>query len=458
MKVKVIAAACAALCSAAAMATPLNPNDSGVITAVNAGHVFYVSGASAQKNVLDNVLKNYSTIFATPADVVKITGPNGSIGYLGTSIAALGGTAYLVIYNSTNGSAAGLNQLLSTGTGEAEADVLKLDATCSAVTGLSGSYVASCTTHQPTETKMALSDVFSNEFGSSGSLCTTTGTGCPGPAYNAISSMVSPISAKSSGLEGFGVIVNANLYNALLAQNITDGLLPSGCSTATAPSATTGACQPSIRSRDYAALATLGSGWDSTALFPAAGAANIKLARRDELSGTQAASNIFFLNNVCGGKGYFGKLTPARAVNSAGTLTITEEPGTGNVETAVAGAANYGMGVVSLGEKDHADDSTKAYWFVKIDNQSPNYVGGTYDATKRKQLANGNYTFATEMAAYVIGTPSQAAINIATDIQNAAKQPVGGIIGVTNLDAPLSWPDGKQSKYARGGNNCAPLH
>jgi len=453
MKIKFIAAACAALCSAGAFAAVLSPAS----TTVAPANIVYIGGASAQKNALDAVLRTQPTVFAIPADVVKIAGPNGSVGYLGTSNSALGSVPFLVIYNSTNGSAAGLNQLLSTAATptEAEANVLALSATCTAPTGAAGTWAASCSTSAVREIDMALSDVFASEFGSSGSLGS-------GAGYLTLSGIKSPIAAKSTGLEGFGVITNAALYNALLAQNVTEGILPASCSSATAPSASTGVCQPSLRSRDYAALVTKGSGWDSQVISGVAGV-NTTVYRRDELSGTQAASNIFFLNNVCGQLGFGGKLTPARASDSvAGVLSFVEAASTGAVETGVAGATGYGLGVVSTGEKDHADVATNNYWYVKLDGQSPNYLpNGTLDTTHKVNMLNGDYTFATEMAAYVrntvAGKAAIVAAAVASDMQDSTKNP-GGLNGIGYLDAPLSWPDGVQSKFSRGGNNCAPLH
>jgi hypothetical protein len=328
---------------------------------------------------------------------------------------------------------------------------------------------------------MALSDVYASEFGSSGSLCTGPLTPyaaptCINASYLTAAQIKSPIAASSTGLEGFGVIVNDAAYNALLAKNVAEGILPASCATATvtrsvANPANAGACQPSIRKGDYAVMATKNSGWDSFAI-DGVGGATTQIHRRDEFSGTQAASNIFFLSNVCGSKGFGGSLTPARAADSGvapnpATLTWFEQPGTGNVESGVAGAVagTLALGVVSTNRTDHADSSTKNWWFVKIDQVSPNYLpNGTLDAGKRISLLNGSYPFAVEMAAYVrntIATDNPVAASITTTIGNGLASSVttpAGLAGIGYLDAPLSYPDGVQSKFSRGGNNCAPLH
>ena len=459
MKMKFIAAAVAALSSAAAFAAPLNPQT----VTVAADHIVYVGGASAQKNALDNILRNTTDVFSSPADVVKITGPNGSLGYLGTA----GGQPMLVIYNSTNGSAAGLNELLSSGTGEAEANVLALSGannSCTAAAGSASNWTATCTGAAAHEIDMALSDVYATEFGSSGSLCTAVSATCPGPAYLPLTGIKNAASANSTGLEGFGVIVNATLYNDLLAQNISEGVLPGSCSSAVAPGSVSATCQPSVRSRDYAGLVTAGAGWDSSVLTGVP-SLTVNVHRRDQFSGTQAASNIFFLDNVCGSKGYFGALTPARATDSYAGVTYYEETSTGAVETGVAGttAGQYGIGVVSTAEKDNTNGGG-AYWFVKIDGVSPTVFNGAYDSTHKATLLNGSYTFATEMGAYIRSVNTGSAVAYATvqtlanSIANNAKAPVGGLNGIGYLDNSANWPDGVQSKYAHGGNNCAPLH
>lgn len=492
MKVKYLSAAIAALCSTAALAAPaaqFDPTNAGFV-APDAAHTIYISGASAQQNPLETVLKTVGNVFATAANITKVSASaGGSFAYVG-DYAADPTKTIAVIYNGTNGSAAGLNQLLSVGTGENESVVVKL--TNGATNGCGTLTVGTpntvtCTQTGARETDMALSDVYATEFGSSGSLCSGPLTPyaspiCINTPYLTTAQIKSPIAANSTGLEGFGVIVNDTAYNTLLARNIAEGILPASCSTATvtrgvANPATAGTCQPSIRRGDYAVMATKNAGWDSFAIDNVGGVPT-QIHRRDEFSGTQAASNIFFLNNVCGLKGYGGFSTPARAADSGvapnpATLTWFEQPGTGNVESGVAAApvGTNALGVVSSNRADHADSSTKNWWFVKIDGVSPNYRPdgtygslGTVTSSKRANLLNGSYTFAVEMAAYVRNTiatdnPIAAAVTttIANGLASAAVTPAG-LDGIGYLDAPLSWPDGVQSKFSRGGNNCAPLH
>ncbi len=486
MQMKYLAAAVAALCSTAAFAAPvatLDPTNAAFV-APDAAHTIYIAGASAQQNPLETVLKTAGEVFVSLANVTKISASSGgSFAYLGTSV--VDNKPMAVIYNGTNGSAAGINQLLSKGTGEAESTVVKLTngATngCSALVASGSISTTTCSQTGPREADMALSDVYAGEFGSSGSLCSGPLTPyaapiCINAAYLTVGDIKSPIAAASTGLEGFGVIVNDKAYNTLLAKNVAEGILPASCASATvtrgvANPANAGTCQPSLRKADYAVLATKNSGWDSFALDNVGGTP-VQIHRRDEFSGTQAASNIFFLNSVCGLNGHGGAQTPARAADSGvapnpATVTWFEQPGTGNVETGVAAAGTgvIAMGVVSSNRADHADSSSKNWWFVKLDGISPNYLpNGTLDSTKRVTLLDGSYTFATEMAAYVrntIASDNAVAAAVTTKIASAlASSDVTptGLNGIAYLDKPLSYPDGVQAKFSRAGNNCAPLH
>lgn len=469
MKVKYLAAACAALCAASTFAATYDP------TITTPAQTVVISGASAQKNSLLNTVP--TTIFdTTTRGVLYINGANGSVGWLGDAKAAYGGGVMLIVYQSKNGSAAGLNQLISAGTPEAEAVMLALPATgCGAKTVPSLPNIAAeqitCTgPSSAKETDMGLSDVFKNEFE-------------PGFLVSG-STLKNAASAASTGLEGFGVIANSVLYDALLAQNIADGLLPASCATATASTVTaalapTGVCQPSVRSADYASLVTSAGQFNSyAALVKDQANLEITVCRRDHLSGTQAASNIHFLNDVCGTTGFAGALAPSISTDSVpGTYVVVDETntGTGQAEncawsgsaTGVAAYTGYAAGVVSLGEKDIRDSTSPQsafpnakYWFVKLDGVSPNYkADGTYDTQHRANLLTGAYHFGTEMGAYVKTATSLTTGNgkvvaaIANDIRLSTLSDVRGIAYLNN---PAGYPaDGKNARYSNGGNNCS---
>jgi hypothetical protein len=484
MNVKYLAAACAALGATSAFAVgPAAVYDPTV--AITGLQVVYIAGASAQKNALYATVP--TTIFDTAArDVlhIKNSGNNKDEAWLGDSKATYGvggvSTPTLVIYNSKNGSAAGLNQVISSGTAETEASVMTYPLTgCGTAGAVSSPDIAKsvqtcATTVVAREADGALSDVYAPEFSAgylvSGSALKNAGT------------------SSTSGLEGFGIIVNSVLYDALLAQNIADGQLPAGCSTATASSLVVGtgngACQPSIRSTDYTSFATSGGQYYSFAAFvPGQTDRDITLCRRDHLSGTQAASNLFFLNDVCGTKGYKGSLLGATSADAAAAsqgasnyIVVDEaNSGTDKAENCVwsgsaAGTtayANYALGVVSLGEKDSVDSAapqanftSAQYYFVKLDGISPNYTAaGVLDATHRVNLANGSYKFATEMAAYVksaTSTTAGAGKIVKAVVDDISKATLSSVTGIAYLTGG-TYGDGKTARYSKGqaGNNCA---
>lgn len=435
MNFKIIAAACAALCSASAFAAPLNPqSDVPEIT-------FYIGGASAQKAALTAVAPD---LFATPADVVKITQAAGqkTLGWYGMSKATLTTTSkrLFVAYNSTNGSNAGVAQLLTTGTPtEAEANIVTVgNAGCGATTGAAGTWTSACTTTAVTEVDMALSDVYPGDA-VPGVLPTGAGT-IP----------VSALTVKKTALEGFGIVVNPALYLALQnAQGLCTGVAA--------------ACQPSIRRADYASLVTLeGSIKDAAGLLQNPADTNpLTLVRRTDSSGTQAASNMFFANNICGTAGFQGYLSPVLAADSnPGVFDITEQTGTGGVITALTGTntAGYALGVVSLENVPTAVLSD--YKFVKLDGVSPNFsVAGVADAKMRNAFASGSYPFATEMTAMYRTSAPTVTKNLANAVITGLKDSTKhDLAGIAYLDLPAGYTaGGKQSRVNRGGNNCQPL-
>ena len=477
MKIKYLALACAALGSANAFAA--NPTYDA--TATTPDTVFMIAGASAQKNALLATVP--STVFDTTTHgVLYISGPNGSVGWLGDGKSTIfgAGKKVLVIYQSKNGSAAGLDQLITTTTTEAEATVLSLPASgCGATSTPSAPNVAdaqiTCSGGSAAhEADMALSDVHANEF-----------------APNLLSTGVALKNAgsfASTGLEGFGIIVNGVLYDALLAQNIHDGLLPSSCASATASTLAVGtgngACQPSIRKADYGTLVTSGGQYTSyQAIVPDQTGRNITICRTLDDFGSQAASNIFFLDNICGLAGNLGAIAPSTRTDSGGasdglytyTVIDAENQSTGLVENCVwsgmamgtSANADYSIGVVGLGERDSVDSTwsqasypNAKYYFVKIDGVSPNYTAaGAYDSLHRANLVTGAYPFAFEMGAYIKSTTPTTSVagRVASAVANViSKASLSNLAGIGYLNYG-TYGDGKAARYSHAGNNCSPL-
>jgi len=473
MKMKYIAAVCATLGSTGAMAqlalTPAN---------IAAAQTYYISGASAQANAVSAVLPT-ATFFANPTLVVKITGPGQNDARWGMSNAAVtGGTSkpLLIVYRNSNGSGSGVRQLMAKRAVQndgldaaavaalgaiptvgpaatsvvADSNVLKLTG-CGAISGAPGSFTAACTGTEKRSPDVALSDVNPAQL---------PGTMPSGPNYFTLDQIAA--ASTRNAMQGFGIAVNPNAYLALQKQNVADGLLPATC----IGSAALPDCQPSIRKADYASLISAeGNIKDSDSLFNSAVAAGeVTVCRRVDTSGTQATSNTFFLNNVCGNIGYQGAYNPLGATDSApGTLVYNEGSGTGNAKTCLNNAAGYRLGVLSL---ENTPTGTDTWKFVKIDGVSPNYTaaGGVvqFDSNQRQQFASGAYTYALEMFSAVqpTATPDQLAFASALNTK-LGDSTASNLAGIGYFDLPGTWVGNslanQQTRVTRNNNNCAPL-
>ncbi|MET3120914.1 hypothetical protein AAKU67_000494 [Oxalobacteraceae bacterium GrIS 2.11] len=501
MKIKSIAAACAALCTVSAFAAPLDPTASTVTP--TSYLTYYITGASAQATAVTNVVAGLnpdgtfgtSQFFATPSDVVTITQscpsaytPNCDKVTMRYGIAIAGGSIpanqpLLVIYNSADGSFSGMNQMANLGGSDAAlADYVNgitfnSDGTVSfAAQGLFHGYVpvlgaglvlsGSGTSYTTTEqafngdantvgvpnahfafvkADIALADVhaFENVPGAFG----------PGQAGF---QTAGNITSKTIGLETFGVAVNPALYSALqVAQNIAQ------TTPGTADLATTKI--PNIRSIDYASMiaqsgktksaAALLSNYQTTA---STDGTKITVERRIDLSGTQASSGIFFLDNPCGK----GASNPSTDVNSNSKIAYVLNSQTGDVTTALksTNTPGYAIGIVSL-EKNQAL-TANSYNFIKLDGVSPNYSAtGTYDAKGRANTSKGDYKYAVEMTANFDKTNTNVVhttfgTNFVTGLTNST---LHDLTGVSYLDG-ADKSNNKQAHYDHGGaSNCKPL-
>lgn len=465
MKLKYIAAAALALCSSGAFAATAKlvcstANAPDMVNTCAPEATLYIAGSSAMGSPLSTVVAaDLFDTSTTPMIKIKDTAsPNGLVGavsaWYGMSKAALtGGVSkrLFVVYNNQNGSAAGVSQLLAKLDGKiTEADVV----TVGPVKGVAGSCTAdgssttavpvlNCASHALTQADMAISDVAPNELYK---------------LYATATAKLSTLNSVPLALQGFGVAVNQNLYNALQTQNIADGLLPATCVAGDA----TAACQPSIRRADYASLVTkVGSIKSAAGLF-ANDATVLTLARRDDLSGTQASSNIFFADNACGvpvakSANIGGALDIISLTDSTAALVVQANATGGGVKTALNSTSGYAIGVISL----TTGQPTTGWKFIKIDGVSPTFnADGTAAYKQRTAFATGNYPFA--MTAFAV-TPVKQAVGkpaLTTAVIGGLKDStLHDLVGIAYLDGAANDPAApKQAMVHRYlGNNCSPL-
>jgi hypothetical protein len=486
-----IAGACLVVCSASSFAAVVAldcPNVTDSATAEKfvkqcaVQQTIFIGGASTLKSNTTTLINSLFDQTASKAvkinDQGSVSGKRGNVvAYFGKSVAALtGGTSknLLVIYNFNNGSAAGVSQLFAKPTLVAEADVVTVGSTKNVANALCSTTVAvpgftdtdgsvvppvpvgtdaapavTCTSHAPQQADIAISDVRAQELyklydaAAKGKVSTLTGT--------ALFS------------QSFGVTVSWPLYQALQAKNgLTVG-------------STAAADQPTITRAEYASLVSKTGAIKSLAALTgdASLTAPLILARRDDLSGTQAASNIFFVNGQCGGNGneavaksvdqavskaggLLGGLSIVALADSTASLNILSASVSQNVKDAVASTTNYAIGVLNVGSGG-AIAANKGN-FVKIDGISPTYYKGVVDS--RSALITGEYPFAVTSYAYVVTKAVDATkFPEKKALTNAV---INGFKSSTQLNGGLAYFDGAnaavQAKAKRAGdNNCSPI-
>jgi hypothetical protein len=275
-------------------------------------------------------------------------------------------------------------------------------------------------------------------------------------------------------MQGFAIGVNNNFYTALQNAQIASGALASTCA-----GLYTEACQPNISRVQYAGLVTKEGKIKSAAGFIPGDTTPLTLARRDQLSGTQATSNIYFASEVCNAldakskiNSHGGALTALRAADAASFapgLVVHENVQTGDVETDLKSASNYSIGVIALSK-----GASTGYKFVKLDGQSPNFAkGGTTPLSAgnlRTNMINGSWDL--QMTAYAVYNSANATYSAKKGILNSnlIKQMVSDLSdsNLHDLDA-IGYFNGTEGakktsymKVASNGttpviNNCAPL-
>jgi len=548
------------LCTAAALATPVTSAAAAEAIVQNCAPAatLFIGGASTMSGNLPLVLPTavFDTTKMTPiviTDKGSLTGSpsvanasgnvNGYLGVAQSTVKGVGGQLVFVVYNFNNGSAGGVSQLLGKlpklsamsgvtqnankswnfGTASAtaipEADVVFVGPTATgaaaqttpgtkaanAFCGTTGSgfataattfagiatYNVSCTSHNVLQADLALSDARAEELYAV----------YPAAAGGKLSTLVE----QPLFVESFGVVVSAPLYAALQEKTF-------GVGNACISNYTSAACQPSISRADYTSLIMSGGSikqlsdlvgaTNQTAAAAISSGAVLHVARRDDLSGTQAASNIYFANGQCGGNdressavtidgnnianAYFGAKSIDVAVAKAGGLLgglairsngdaeaasipgldIQINPTSGQVKSAVGSASNYVIGVLGVGGGGVVSGNG---YFVKIDGMSPNAdsQGNFLNSTAtRNQLASGAYNFATVMHAIYTTAEEKNATQfglVQAVINGFQNSNLTNLSGIAYLDGSTSGVAARQSHVTRVDsnnkpNNCAPLH
>jgi hypothetical protein len=257
----------------------------------------------------------------------------------------------------------------------------------------------------------------------------------------------------------FGVVVTPQLYRALqTAQGLTDvdadTYLPANA--------------PNITSQQYTQLirsSTQHTNWESLLPSDANKLNAVKILRRTSASGTQAASNSFFLQNPCANAKPLGKLTPSGvADNDPGVYEVSESTSTGNLKiafkAAVDSANKYAIGVMSL-ENNYASETTanSYYRFVKLDGVHPEANGDTY-ATANSM--NGQYKFFMAMKSFIANSQASTyGATLISEIGAALSTPALADCDSSKLRGlfldKFSNSSCTKSTATKDGKNCSPI-
>jgi len=478
----------------------------------------YITGATAQASYMvgtalpDKWFKSYFTIFegngetATQLSASARKGDSNSRGWfgIGKDGTAAAGKRLYVAYNP-KGSIEGVMTVLSQKGTEPEATWIYPMGTagkCVAGTGTaSSSYY--CNSYLGMKSGLALSDVHPAEADiawvkdpNGGKLKTYDPT---------------KLVSQAVGIQAFGLIVNNNFYKALRDRDIARGYLPASCDSEAYSGVTTvtSACRPTMSRHEYASLIATDGATDLSFLLGASGAdKNLVVDRRYGGSGTQASSNIFFLNNPCAGRGFTS--TTAKGSDGLGLTTdradkvisnsygggLIPRPGKPGSTSATFSAEGYGKisvvewvsssdmrtdkGVASttdfhIAVNNVASDDATGWKWIKLDGVDPigsdttGFKSGATTSTGAAvapfnyNLRTGRYPFA--MVAYTVlpagtkSTTTDKASLLAQQVPPLLAKPDVSLNGMASLpkNAADSTALMKGTLSRAGGNNCAPL-
>jgi len=492
---------------------------------------FYITGATAQAGyVTGTALANqwfesgYFTILegdGTTAGMgtTERKADGNARGWYGIGKAgtAAAGKRLYIAYNP-RGSVEGMMQVMSTTaketdaimfypgpfTGTSQAPLTSTAASKCVQSGTTTTYY--CGQARPIETDMALSDVRPEESDYAWMKEKNLGKL---PAFSSATLLTTAV-----GIQSFALLVNNAFYKALQQRDIDRGYIPSSCSSegsagTYAASSVTSACRPTMSRSEYASLISVKGAQDLGFLFggtgPASANASAKLVvdRRYGGSGTQASSNIYFLNNPCGGRGlistgkepaldgmgvnidkadkgvnnsYGGGLIPRSGtkvtLDPSAAVTGTQYGNVYVVEwtssSSTALKSQYGVGSTTdfhIGVASANSDDGSTWKYLKLDGVDPigTATGAKATAPFTDNLRNGLYPFG--MVYYTVVTQAAAKkkstdtlAKIADELTKSLTVPTVDLNGVAALPGSTTTRTAMDGKITRAGNNnCAPL-
>jgi hypothetical protein len=414
--------------------------------AVSADNIINITGATAPSKTigisLEDICASASVSAASRLFITITDGAAAPVGKgwkcqvpAGTTFTKLPGvTGPWIVRKNEGGSLNGINPLRSgTTAGGAQAQLNTNAAACAFTVSGSNPQQASgtCPIGAGQRTHIGISDVSQRVFAAKNQLAAVIA----GNTYAADQAL--------GQIQGFGVAVSPTLYALLQADQ--------GVGTAI----------PSISKNQYATItSTTDNPWPVLLPNSTEPAGSLTVARRSVTSGTQAASELFFLNNPCNaGSAPLAGSRNATLTNNANKLVVTQASSSDAVINAVNSTTALALGVVSL------ENIATANWrFVAIDGVHPGQPNSP--DFQRKNIINGSYDFAYQTYLFRNTSTSLPAglLNNIGDFSNALIADLGVGANLNDSNGIAGDPNAgtadfgiETAKFTRGAaGECAP--
>jgi hypothetical protein len=276
--------------------------------------------------------------------------------------------------------------------------------------------------------------------------------------------------SETFAMRGYGVIVNTNMYKALMARDVREGRIRDGSCNSSNASVLLAKCQPTVFTHDYKSLMTAKATSAAVFLNNTQVTGVLNLNRLPITSGAQTAAQISFADQA----NYLGKTPLAVGLDAAGAESATLING---VWTATEEVYNPGFKVYTnhtgldllkrvnddqqnlsiglLGLRPLNTNWPNALW-VKVDGQSPNYYqGDAEDLSLRVGLQTGYplaYEFQFLKSAKLAGTYLDIYNLIVAGFKDVANSSAPGVAYINSADATKNTP------WTRDGNNLFGLN
>ncbi len=276
--------------------------------------------------------------------------------------------------------------------------------------------------------------------------------------------------AETFAMRGYGVIVNTNMYKALMARDVREGRIRDASCNSSDASVLLAKCQPTVFTHDYKSLMTAKATSAAVFLNDAQETRVLNLNRLPITSGAQTAAQISFADQA----NYLGKYplavgldtagaesatlingvrTPTEEVYNPGFKVYTNHTGLDLLKNVNDDQQNLSIGVVGFWPLK--TNYPNAHW-VKLDGLSPNYYqGGTEDLSLRVGLQTGYplaYEFQFIKSAKLAGSYLDIYNLIVAGFKDVANSSAPGIAYINSADATKNTP------WTRGGNNLFGLN